>query len=79
MKSKWQKTMAGRRLHSMQDGWLARGEERRSLATMEMDLDLGEGAEAVEAGIGDAEVGVLIMVLVVNTTKASRVSRWHSE
>ena len=71
--------MAGRRLHSMQDGWLVRGEERRSLATMEMDLDLGEGAEAVEGGIGDAEVGVLIMVLVVNTTKASRVSRWHSE
>ena len=47
LKSKWQKTMAGRRLHSMLDGWLVRGEERRILATMEMDPDLGEEAEGV--------------------------------
>ena len=75
--------MAGRRLRSMQDGWLGRGEERRILATTEMDLDLGEGAEVVEVGIGGAEVEVLIMVLVVNMTKAmtkaSRVSRWFSD
>ena len=68
--------MAGRRLHSMQGGWWVRAEGRRILATTEMDPDLGEVAGVVElvtGGVEEAEA--LIMVLVVNMTKASRVSR----
>ena len=72
--------MAGRKLPSMQGGWLVRVEGRRILAIMEMDLGLGEEAEVVVVvGIGAAEgeVEVLITVLVGNMTKASRDFRCH--
>ena len=72
--------MAGRKLPSMQGGWLVRVEGRRILAIMEMDLGLGEEAEVV-VGIGAAEVEgeveVLITVLVGNMTKASRDFRCY--
>ena len=71
--------MAGRRRPSMLVGWLVREEGRRSLATMETDLDL-EGEAEVVVVIGDEEgEEVQIMVLVENMIKDSRDSRWNFE
>ena len=64
----------------MLGGWLGRGEERRTLATMAMDLGLEEVAEVVVVvGIEGAEgvEEVVTMVLVVNMTKASRDFRFY--
>ena len=74
--------MAGRKLPSMQGGWLVRVEGRRILAIMEMDLGLGEEAEVVVvvvlgAAEVEGEVEVLITVLVGNMTKASRDFRCY--
>ena len=72
--------MAGRKLPSMQGGWLVRVEGRRILAIMEMDLGLGEEAEVVVVvgiGVAAGEVEVLITVLVGNMTKASRDFRCY--
>ena len=77
--SRWLRTMAGRRRPSMLVGWLVRGEGRRTLATMETDLDL-EGEAEVVVVIGDEEgEEVQIMVLAETMIKDSRDSRWNFE